>query len=259
MEIIRKYLLVILVSVFLLASCAPSGKKNQTRQTPLPNPADKKIDTTIKAKPDIQVKALKILPFLEYEKESSKLRKAGTGSKKESIRIKKLAVIGKLNRKIVLNKATENKYKPQEITNARKQKMVYNPLFAEIYDWLGVPYRFGGCSLEKGIDCSCLVKLIYKNVYGVDLHRVSRDIYRKDLMPVSRKNLRAGDILVFKMEDDEISHVGIYLKNNWFVHASSSRGVVVDDLTKNYYKKRFVAAGRVDTKPMVSVLSLAMR
>jgi hypothetical protein len=123
-------------------------------------------------------------------------------------------------------------------------------LLATIDEWLGTRYRLGGCSRD-GIDCSCFIGLIYKDVYGIELSRSSANIY-DDLIPVKKEDLQEGDILFFKTRKNRISHVGIYLKQNKFVHVSRQRGVVIDDLTKSgYYRTRFFSGGRAAEKKML--------
>lgn len=116
-------------------------------------------------------------------------------------------------------------------------------LIMAVDEWLGTRYRWGGCS-KYGTDCSCLVKTIYKDVYGIELSRSSASIFYNDLKPVKKEDLQEGDLLFFKIRRNRISHVGLYLKDNKFAHASLHRGVVIDDLTKKYYRKRFFSGGR---------------
>jgi len=117
-------------------------------------------------------------------------------------------------------------------------------LIQTIDKWLGVPHKMGGCS-TSGTDCSCLVKNIYKSVYQIDLHRVSADIFKYDVDPLDRNRLSEGDLVFFKIDGIKISHVGIYIKNDKFVHASTSKGVIISDLQTDYYKNRFYSGGRV--------------
>lgn len=115
-------------------------------------------------------------------------------------------------------------------------------------NWLGAPYKWGGC-LKSGVDCSCLVKLIYKEAYGISLNRNSVTIVQNDISPVTKTQLKEGDIISFKMnEDNRISHIGIYLKNNKFIHVSRQKGVMISDLGKRYYRLRFFSAGRSPVK-----------
>ncbi len=125
-------------------------------------------------------------------------------------------------------------------------------LILAVEEWMGTRYRWGGCS-KLGVDCSCLVKSIYEQVYGIELRRTSIGMYYEDLTPVDRRELREGDILCFKIRRNRISHVGLYLTGDKFVHASLSRGVMINDLNDPYYKKRFFAAGRVTERMRLSL------
>lgn len=118
-----------------------------------------------------------------------------------------------------------------------------NPkLYAAIDSWFGTPYQYGGCSTE-GIDCSCFVGEVFKSVYGVTLHRTASDI-QKDVSDVRRSNLREGDIVFFTNSNGKVSHVGIYLKDDMFVHSSTSNGVSISTLENNYWKSHFYKGGR---------------
>jgi len=115
-------------------------------------------------------------------------------------------------------------------------------LFHFVYDWIGTPYRFGGDS-RKGIDCSAFTKELYSNVFNMDIERNSRDIFSM-VSPVKRDELKEGDLVFFKIHSRRISHVGIYLGNNRFAHASS-RGVAISSLDDAYYKRYFYRGGRM--------------
>jgi probable lipoprotein NlpC len=119
-----------------------------------------------------------------------------------------------------------------------------DPLFiSTVVGWLGVPYRHAGYS-KSGIDCSGFVSKIYKEVYNLDLtHSSSQMIYQMKTL-VKKSELRMGDILFFRIHGKRISHVGMYLKDNKFIHASIYNGITVNDLTAPYYKKAYYIAGR---------------
>ncbi len=118
-----------------------------------------------------------------------------------------------------------------------------NPrLIKAIDEWIGTPYKWGGCS-KSGIDCSCLVKKIYKKAYKKEIQRTSLTILHDNLVPVKKKLLSEGDIIFFRMDGLNISHMGIYLKDGLFVHASRSQGVMISSLSNPYFSRRFVAGG----------------
>ncbi|QHS54607.1 glycoside hydrolase [Mucilaginibacter sp. 14171R-50] len=115
-------------------------------------------------------------------------------------------------------------------------------LFHFVYDWIGTPYRFGGSS-KKGIDCSAFTKQLYSDVFNLTIRRNSRDIFSM-VNPVSKDDLKEGDLVFFKIHSRSISHVGIYLGNNRFAHASS-RGVAISSLDDAYYSRYFYKGGRL--------------
>lgn len=120
------------------------------------------------------------------------------------------------------------------------------PLMVEASKWIGTPYRSGGTT-KRGVDCSGLTYMIYKNVYGKKLHRRSIDQYEEDCRRVSKSELRTGDLVFFTTGNSgrSIGHSGIYLKDGKFIHASSSRGVMVSSLDEKYYRKHWKRGGRV--------------
>ena len=108
---------------------------------------------------------------------------------------------------------------------------------------LNIPYRFGGNSL-LGIDCSAYVKKVYSLV-GIDLPRSAREQFRQGTV-VEKQDLSIGDLVFFRTYASYPSHVGIYLGNNLFIHASSKKKkVTIDSLEKPFYIKRFIGAKRL--------------
>jgi lipoprotein Spr len=85
---------------------------------------------------------------------------------------------------------------------------------------------------------------VYKKVYGITLKRSANDIFLQ-AAPVKRNELREGDLVFFKINSDKVGHVGIYLSGDRFVHASTSRGVVISSLNETYWQKHYHGGGRV--------------
>ena len=109
--------------------------------------------------------------------------------------------------------------------------------------FLGVPYRLGGSTL-KGIDCSAFVKKIYQ-IFSIDLPRTAREQLHFG-KGVEKNELEEGDLVFFRTRRANGTHVGIYIGNNQFVHASSlKREVKIDNLDTPYYDKRFLRGVRV--------------
>ena len=117
----------------------------------------------------------------------------------------------------------------------------------EIMDWLGTPYRFGGTS-RKSIDCSAFVQKIFLGASDIMLPRTAR-YQHKVGAKINRTNLEFGDIIFFHTYTYRFpSHVGIYLGDDLFAHASSRYGVTVSSLDGRYYNKRFICGKRLMLK-----------
>lgn len=109
-------------------------------------------------------------------------------------------------------------------------------------DWHGTPYCFGGSS-KKCTDCSGFTSNAYKEVYSKTIPRVSSAIYANS-MPIAKYSLYEGDLVFFSTAGGtRINHVGIYLWDGYFVHASSSQGVIVSNLRQGYYRRTFAGGG----------------
>lgn len=121
-------------------------------------------------------------------------------------------------------------------------------LIKEAKSWIGTKYKYGGHSRE-GTDCSGFVLQVYKAVYDLKLPRSSNEQYTF-CKKISKNKMRVGDLVFFATgkSKDVVSHVGIYIGDNEFIHASSSKGVVISNLDQNYYVRTFVSAGKVERK-----------
>jgi len=116
-------------------------------------------------------------------------------------------------------------------------------LYQFVYEWIGTPYRLGGNS-KKGIDCSQFAFEVYEKVFNTTLGYNSRNIYTQ-VDPVKKDELKAGDLVFFKIRSRNITHVGIYLGDDKFAHASSSRGVMISSLNEAYWRRYYFDGGRM--------------
>lgn len=120
-------------------------------------------------------------------------------------------------------------------------------LYQFIDKWMNTPYRWGGTD-EKGIDCSAFMQRLLQDVYNIPVPRTSvEQFFTKNVEPFHDGHYFAeGDLVFFAtIPGKPVSHVGFYLQNRVFVNASSSQGVSLANLDDPYWKKRYVAAGRV--------------
>jgi len=124
-------------------------------------------------------------------------------------------------------------------------------LYSGIEQWMGTRYRLGG-STKDGIDCSALVQILYVTQFGATLPRTAREQYDAT-QRISRTDLKEGDLVFFNTQGG-VSHVGMYLQNNKFVHASSS-GVTISDLFDAYWERRFLGVGRYEKPQDTTVFS----
>ena len=112
--------------------------------------------------------------------------------------------------------------------------------------YLGYPYVYGGMS-PSGFDCSGFVNYVYK-LCGYSMNRVASSIYYGNGVYVNKSDLQLGDLVFFSNSSDSVGHVGIYIGNNQFIHASSSTvGVIISDLGSSYYLAHYVGAKRLIT------------
>ncbi len=116
-------------------------------------------------------------------------------------------------------------------------------MYQFIYDWLGTPYRLGG-DTKKGIDCSGFAYQLYDKTFNTIIGSNSRNIFSM-VNPINKVELKEGDLVFFKIKSKSISHVGVYIGDNKFAHASSSKGVMISNLNEPYWQRYFYKGGRL--------------
>lgn len=111
--------------------------------------------------------------------------------------------------------------------------------------FLDIPYRFGGTTRDRGLDCSGLVQKVFAESLGMTLPRTTRGQSQSGVK-IARKELKPGDLVFFNTRRRAFSHVGIYVGNDRFLHAPSKGGKVrIEKLSVPYWNKRFNGARRV--------------
>jgi murein DD-endopeptidase / murein LD-carboxypeptidase len=184
--------------------------------------------------------ALLLIPILISAASCSSSKKTKK-KKKESVK-----------KEIVEKQKTESKDKQREKELIKKYATLMNisesdlknvKLLEFIDEWYGVPYKYGGKSKE-GVDCSNFTTLLMQNVYNKTIVGPSESI-QKSTKEININNLKEGDLVFFKIEQKKVSHVGIIIHDKYFVHATTKKGVMLNHLDENYYKKYFYKAGRL--------------
>lgn len=208
-----------------LASCSTMKPVGFNRQSPAQAATDKKIKFLDIESDDNSIVEVK-KEVRSSGAQSVKTDKSGYGSSGD------------------IEKASSLQSKYAHLMNTDVDQVQNMPLYQSIDEWYGTPYKYGG-STKSGIDCSAFVQTVFASAFTISLPRTAREQYAVT-RHISRTELQEGDLLFFNTQGG-ISHVGIYLQNNKFVHASVT-GVTISDMFEPYYVRHFVAAGRVDKK-----------
>ena len=133
------------------------------------------------------------------------------------------------------------------LLDAPVEEMQDHRLISFLENWYGTRYRMGGAD-KSGIDCSAFVQTFMMFMYNVSMARTSREQYLQ-CDRILKSDLQEGDLVFFRTQRKKgITHVGVYLRNNKFVHASTSSGVMISDMNEAYFAQRFASAGRISEK-----------
>ena len=121
----------------------------------------------------------------------------------------------------------------------------------EIIKYLNTPYKYGGNS-KDGIDCSAFTQTIYRNTLSFNLERSARLQYKQGIEISDTEDLKFGDLVFFDTRRKvRPGHVGIYIGEDLFAHASSKKGVTISSLDLSYYQKRFMGGRRMKMEEIV--------
>jgi cell wall-associated NlpC family hydrolase len=143
---------------------------------------------------------------------------------------------------LMKNLKNESKGSGEEAVLSSKKEL----MIMEIIKYMNTPYKYGGNSLN-GIDCSAFTQSVYQSSWMITLNRSARDQYQQGTVIENREDLKFGDLIFFNTRRRvRPGHVGIYIGENLFAHASSTLGVTISSLEHNYYNKRYMGARRIE-------------
>lgn len=228
----------------LLAACSSTKPVSSTTHKSVkstPVPTSKQIDNKTEAKRDVK--------FLDQISSNPQVAAGIPDSKTEEKAIVPPAAF--VDNKLAGHTATnanfsELQLKYSSLLGTEPDQIEITDLLRNADEWYGTKYRMGGTT-KSGIDCSAFVQCIYLATFGVAVPRTAFEQFKASNR-ISATAMKEGDLVFFNTTGG-VSHVGIYLRNNKFIHASSARGVTVSDLFDPYYLKRFLGVGRIE-KPM---------
>lgn len=225
--------------VITLASCSSMKPVNNTYKRPVSNQQQvTKQNATAQADREV-----KFLEEISVESGTTNVNTPNYATIKTASGKQSGPSNSYLNRTSSVEKASDLHLKYAILLNTEVELIQDNQLLEYVDEWYGTRYKYGGTT-KKGIDCSAFVQAIYLSAFAVSLPRTAREQYRSSRI-VSATEVKCGDLVFFNTTGG-ISHVGIYLQNNKFVHASTSQGVTISDMFDPYYLKRFIGIGRIE-------------
>ncbi len=249
-----KQILPAIAFIFLLSSCSTFKSLNftsnrQVASMPAPTTKTKFIDD-ITVTPPVTIDKTEVKPEPQLVLAATTTR--GINIVETPVEKEETDVLTQLmaSRKADVEESSSVQLKYAVLMNTEVESLPSKTLLENVDQWYGVRYRTGG-NTKSGVDCSGFTVAVYSAVYGIALPRVSREQYRIS-RKISTTELEEGDLVFFNTNGSGVSHVGIYLGNNKFIHASVSRGIMVSGLFEPYYLKRYYGAGRIDDKQIVS-------
>ena len=151
---------------------------------------------------------------------------------------------------VSIEKVSSIQFKYAQLLNRNVEEITNTSLYSFIEEWWETRYRYGG-STKSGIDCSAFTGLLMSTVFAIKLPRTAREQYSQS-EKVDRDDMKEGDLVFFNTRGG-VSHVGVYLGDGYFVHASTNNGVIISRLDDPYYEKRFIGAGKVSAQSNIAV------
>lgn len=138
---------------------------------------------------------------------------------------------------------------PLASANLQHRPTTIDNVIGRAHQLLGTPYKAGGTSTERGFDCSSFLVYLFKTEANIQLPRTTSDMHRSNAATIKRDGLKPGDAVFFSGNGSgRVSHVGLYIGQDKFIHSpSSGKRVRIDSLSQRYWKKNYTTAKRFHT------------
>ena len=192
-----------------------------------------------------QIAALNFIDDIYFTPQVNKVPLINTNSTiNTSSEIKPLTeIVAKPAIESTIEKISATQFKYAMMMDVEVETLTNTDLYNFIENWYGTHYRMGGTT-KKGIDCSAFSGTLLSTIFSFNVPRTAREQY-KICEHLNKTDLLPGDLVFFNTRGG-VSHVGVYLANNHFVHSSSTDGVKISSLDEDYYSRKFICGGRVN-------------
>ncbi len=233
----KKYLLIVLCS-FVLVGCS-SSSRFVSKDVPPKKYVKKKTERRFSSK-EVEEEKRENDKKVDVKKvaEKYKSKKNTPSEKTPPVEKEKQSPKEKSSTQKTSPKESSQKNNTTANNTIEQQKMM-----DAILEWIGTPYKYGA-QTKSGTDCSGFTQAIFNQATEINLMRSTKDQVKHG-KSISRDNLQFGDLIFFNTTGENPSHVGIYIGDDMFAHASVSSGVTLSSLYSSYYKKRYTQARRV--------------
>lgn len=191
-----------------------------------------------------QIVALNFIDDIYFTPQVNTVPLINTSQLNISSEIKPLTeIIAKPAIESTIEKISSLQFKYAMMMDVEVETLTNTDLYNFIENWYGTHYRMGGTT-KKGIDCSAFSGTLLSTIFSFNVPRTAREQY-KICEHLNKTDLLPGDLVFFNTRGG-VSHVGVYLANNHFVHSSSTDGVKISSLDEDYYSRKFICGGRVN-------------
>ena len=143
---------------------------------------------------------------------------------------------------LLFTNCTTNRVQTKSTISTQQQNKITKALYKEYKKWNNVPYKYGGTSL-KGVDCSSLMQIVYKDAFSLKIPRTTKN-QAKIGHKVSKNSSKEGDLVFFKTKY-KTRHSGIIIEGGKFMHTSTKNGVMISDMNNPYWKSKYWQTRRV--------------